>query len=215
MWSCLLFLSLPVYSCKFLSQPLGSFVLAPSPLQNDRNIYRKSHAWIYAHHKSLPRKIVSFFGENNTSSKKLGGPSALPYQKSHFWYKEKWSPLGTRCRCLAFARKRAVSVFGVTVSAGLLQFKVVKISIKNSHNNNNNKKCLKIGKTTLILQFASNSFFRLDRNFGRKKISSYSHVPSEFSLRSSLSSHVRIRAAWLKGRFTKTLYSSILRTAEM
>ena len=192
MWSCLLFLSLPVYSCKFLSQPLGSFVLAPSPLRNDRNIYRKSHAWIYSHHKSLPRKIVSFSVKTIRPQKnwRARGPYALPYQKSHFWYKEKWSPLGTKCpwpmsglcqkkSCYSFCRSSPMK------SDVQVQSHPKKSPSKTPTRTTTKNKCLKIGKTTLIFQFATTLFFQVGPGiFGEKKSlpTPMSHLSSPYAV---------------------------------
>ena len=170
MWSCLLFLSLPVYSCKFLSQPLGSFVLAPSPLRNDRNIYRKSHAWIYSRHKSLPRKIVSFSVKTIRPQKNWEGPRPIctPIPKVTFLVQREVIPTWYQ---MPMAHVWPLPEKELFVFLGLQFLQVFsnekwcpspesppKISIKNSHKNNN-QKMFEDWKNHPDLSICYNSFF--------------------------------------------------------
>lgn len=188
MWSCLLFLSLPVYSCKFLSQPLGSFVLAPSPLRNDRNIYRKSHAWIYSRHKSLPRKIVSFSVKTIRPQKNGRGPRPMctPIPKVTFLVQREVIP--------TWYQMPMAHVWPLPEKELFLQVfsnekwcpspESPQKSPSKTPTRTTTKKCLKIGKTTLIFQFATTLFFQVGPGiFGEKKSlpTPMSHLSSPYA----------------------------------
>ena len=180
MWSCLLFLSLPVYSCKFLSQPLGSFVLAPSPLRNDRNIYRKSHAWIYSRHKSLPRKIVSFSVKTIRPQKNWEGPRPIctPIPKVTFLVQREVIPTWYQMPMAHVWPLPEKELFVFFWGYSFCRSSPMKSDVQvQSHpqkspsktpTRTTTKKCLKIGKTTLIFQFATTLFFQVGPEFLEK-----------------------------------------------
>lgn len=146
--------------------------------ENNRTTF-SIEIFISVRSRACPAREISPM-QNNTSS--IGGAYVHSHTKSHILGIKRSDPHLVQMPMHGHCQKKSCLCFWGSITP-------------KSPSKTQQKKCLKIGKTTLIFQFAT-ALFSGWTWLLEGKISSYSHVPSEFSLRSSLSSHVWIRAAW-------------------